>query len=919
LRTSRRLRRERCCMKKSWWILFLVLLVAIAGSQAGNHNTYPLPEDRGTAGTLAALEKLPVYVRVLQTTAHPDDESAGTLTWLSRKFHAQTALFCLTRGEGGQNILGSEKYEELGLVRTGELLEACRYYGTDLFFGSVLDFGFSKSAEETLSKWNHDSTLAEMVRFIRQWRPTILISRFQGSSADGHGHHQAAGILTCEAFRAAADPNFPNQIRSGLPPWRITKLYLSSPMGPMSGNFGGNAAAWTVRVPVGDYDPVLGRSYREIAMEGYSKHRSQGDGAAYAMPGSSYEYFKLEESSVGLKPKENTFFEGIDTSLTAIANLASAKSDSVPFLRETLSEVDQAASEALHSFQVSQPEKSAAAVSKGIQTLATLVGRVKSSSITWPERILLLDALETKQKDFQEALNAVLGIYLVVQTPEYTGVPGEKLPVTTTFYNRGSGIVYQGSISIRASGKVTPEKAKVSVQLSPGDVGTYQYSIEFAPDARVTEPFWYLEKPGDTRYKMRSTENEFAPFGKSEISAEAIFQGKGQQVAPITAIAEAQAGSPLRGTDFVDFQIVPELSVTLDPTFCISPLSSSSERCSFQATVLNNRKGETHGTLKLHSGAGWKFQPEATEFKLSRKGETYTATFSVQIPAGTKAGNYSLEASATTDGREFRRGYHVISYPENWTRNFYFPAQSRIERFNISIAPKLTVGYIPGSGDDVPGALEQLGVRVQMLSGSDLQSGDLSRFKAIVAGIRAYNVNEDLRANNKRLLDYVSQGGTLIVQYVRPERFAPGSIGSSFPFGPYPMSVSDSDRITVEDSPVKILDPANPVFSRPNKITEADFQGWVQERGLYFSSSWDSHYQPLLSGNDPGDQPQNGGMLYTKYGKGHFIYTGYSWFRQLPAGVPGAFRIFANMLSLGGNENAEKNQKPPRKNAHGEH
>ncbi len=322
-------------------------------------------------------------------------------------------------------------------------------------------------------------------------------------------------------------------------------------------------------------------------------------------------------------------------------------------------------------------------------------------------------------------------------------------------------------------------------------------------------------------------------------------------------------------------------------------------QCKFRITVLNNKKGEAHGTLKLQSGS-WQVQPAEAEFKLSRKGEIFTTSFVVQIPAAAKSGDYPVEAVATVNGQEFRRGYHAISYPENWTRNFYFPAESTIERFEVKTAPNLTVGYIPGAGDDVPGALEQLGVKVQMLSAADLAFGDLGRFPVIVTGIRAYNVNEDLRANNGRLLDYVHRGGTLIVQYVRPiERPARGSAGSPFLFGPYPMSVSESDRITVEDSPVKILDPGNPVFSRPNKITETDFSGWVQERGLCFMDTWDSNYQALLSGNDPGDKPQNGGMLYTQYGKGHYIYTAYAWFRQLPAGVPGAFRIFANMLSLG--------------------
>jgi len=511
-------------MKSRRAILPLLLLVFLAGSHAGNRNSYPLPEDRGTAGILAALHKLPVYARILQTTAHPDDESAGTLTWLSRKFHAQTALFCLTRGEGGQNILGSEKYDELGLVRTGELLEACRYYGADLYFGTVLDFGFSKTAEETLSKWGHDPTLGEIVRFIRRWRPTVILSRFQGSPADGHGHHQAAGILTKEAFRAAADPNsYPDQLKNGLAPWKAKKLYVSSPIGPMPGNPEG-AAAWTVQVPVGDYDPVLGRSYREIAMEGYGKHRSQGDGAAYSAPGRGYEYFKLEESSAGTKPKEDSFFDGIDTSLGAIADLPGIDKAALPFLQGDLSSAEYAAAKALQSFQSSAPEKSAAAVADGILALEDAVQNIERSSISAATRELLLDALRTKLKDFQDALNMVLGLYLAARTEDLTGVPGEKQTVTVYLYNRGQETISLREINIKAPGKVLPANQGASFkELSPGSAGTYRYPIDISIHARETKPFWHLENTGDAHYQTGSAEDEFAPFGKPEIGVEAVY------------------------------------------------------------------------------------------------------------------------------------------------------------------------------------------------------------------------------------------------------------------------------------------------------------------------------------------------------------------------------------------------------------
>jgi LmbE family N-acetylglucosaminyl deacetylase len=878
-------------MKRYAWIaLASLLLLTLCGLQAGNRAVYPPPEERGTAGTLAALEKLPVYVRVLQITAHPDDESAGTLTWLSRKFHAQTALFCLTRGEGGQNILGSEKYDALGLVRTGELLEACRYYGTELYFGKVLDFGFSKTGEETLSKWGHEETLGDLVRFIRRWRPAIILSRFQGSPADGHGHHQAAGLLAREAFRAAADPKrFPEQLKDGLQPWQPMKLYISS--------FGGELTG--VRVPVGDYDPVLGRSYREIASEGYSRHRSQGNGSTFSLPGRAYEYFRLLDAIAGVETKESSLFDSMDTSLNAILNLAGSEKTAIPFLQQDLNAISQTASSALQSFKVSSPENSAAAVADGIRILTESIRKTEDSSVSAPVKALVGDALKTKIADFQKALSAVLGVYFVADSEDGTGVPGEKESITTHFYNRGRETVNLKDIKLQGPGNITAvNTVGLPNELPAANAKDFGYSIDLSRDAKITEPFWYIETGRDARYKVRQTDDEFAPFGKPEISAEAIYQYGNVEV-PVQAIVRAQAGDPIRGADFVEFQIVPEISVSLQPDFVIVPHLAETASCKFQVSILNNRESKERGTLKLVAEKGWSIQPAGLEFTFSRKGEVFAANFVVQVPPETKTGSYKIEAVASLAGREFRRGYRVISYPENWTRNLYSFAQSGIEIFDIKIAPNLTVGYVPGAGDEVPAALERIGVKVQTLSASDLAFGDLSRFSAIITGIRAYNVNEDLKANNQRLLGFVEKGGTLIVQYVRPEgRPAPGESGSPFVYAPFPMNVSNSDRITVEDSPIKLLDPTNPIFNQPNKISESDFQGWVQERGLYFMSTWDSRYKALLSGNDPGEEPKNGGMLYVKYGKGYYIYTGYSWFRQLPAGVPGAFRIFANMLSL---------------------
>ncbi len=880
-------------MRLRRFALWLLALTPFVPTFAGNRNTYPLPEERGTAGTLKVLEKLPVFVRVLETTAHPDDETAGTLAWLAREAHAQTALFAMTRGEGGQNVLGSEKYDALGLLRTGELLEACRYYGVSLYFSTAIDFGFSKSAEETLSKWGREAVLEQMVRFIRMWKPTVIISRFQGNSGDGHGHHQAAGIITHEAYRVAGDPGrFPEHFKLGLRPWLAARLYESSGRGGA-----GVSAASAAHVPVGDYDPVLGRSFREIGAEGYSKHRSQGNGAVYALPGQSYENFRLVDSAAGGKTPDGSFFDSMDTSLSAIAGLAREEEAFVPFLREGLARAQKLAAEALNRFQAAHPSESAEAVLEGASMISGLLRQVDASSLTDGTKRVVEDALKEKLADFHDAVNATLGIYLVAQGQDVTVVPGEKEPLTVYLYNRGTEEIDLTDVSI-----TTLQNLKVSYppdmrpgRIQPGGSATVRIAVEIAADAKVTEPFWYRESREDARYHTRPTGSVFAPFADPEITAHAVYRFHGEQV-EISAPTRAQAGDAIRGSDFEEIQIVPPLSVAIVPDFGIAPLSSAAQTRQFRVSVLNNDKAGTHGICRLAAPAGWRVEPTEAKLELPRKAETATALFTVHIPAGTGAGTYPIEAIAASGGREYRGGYQVISYPGNWTRNLYSPSSSHLEIFDVKVAPDLTVGYVTGSGDDVPASLEQLGVKVQVVTAADLAFGDLSRFSAIVTGVRAYNVNEDLRANNRRLLRYVEQGGTLVVQY---NRLLSRGAESLFPYGPYPMSDSDADRITVEDSPVRILDPQNPVFNTPNKITEVDFRDWVQERGAYFMHSWDPHYTPLLSGSDPGERPMDGGMLMVKYGKGYYIYTAYSWFRQLPAGVPGAFRIFANMLSLG--------------------
>jgi LmbE family N-acetylglucosaminyl deacetylase len=864
-------------------LLAALFVLAYSGPAASTQ----LPEDRGVTGLLQSLERLPVVASALHTTAHPDDEDNGLLVYLSRGFHARTALLSATRGDGGQSVVGPEKGPAMGLVRSGELLASAQYYGVDVYFTRAYEFGYSKTSEETLAKWGREAVLADFVRVIRQYRPDVIVTRFDGSPG-GHGHHQAAGILTREAFRAAADPNrFPEHFAAGLRPWQAKKLYWGG-----RGFFGPPAQNWNVKLNIGAVDPVLGRTYHEMGMEGLSKQRSQGVAAIIPRRGSLEVSFTRLDSVIQTADKESGLYDGIDTTIIGITSRIGREADNMPELKTALSEIQQHASAALAAFTPRQPDATASHVLAGLSRLRQLIGAIETSRLSDDVKYESLFVLRNKERDFLDAARRALSIEFDVRTNDDTVIPGQEFKVTVNVYNRGRKAVEPTALNLSVPAGWQVAQTKGSLKgLGAGENTQIEFSVKVAEEATYTQPYWYLKSETDNRYELRSEASHTLPFDPPVVIGNLTCRAFDTNFEIVEQV-RAPDIDRVRGVSFRDVQVVPAVSVKLDPVIAVVPLSPKAQERQWRVTVLNNVPGPAEGTVELHAPEGWRVMPPTIPFRCARKSESATVAFRVNIPGGLKSQQTPIRAVARLNGKEHQSWYQTISYPDIWTRHLYHPAESRVEVFDVRVAPNLTVGYIPGPQDEIPDALKQLGVAVRLLDAEDLAFGDLRRFDCIIAGVRAYEFRDDLTEHNQRLLQYVKDGGVFIVQYNNSRAWDPAR------YAPYPAKMTGNERITVEESPVEILAPDHPVFNRPNKITMDDFNGWVQERGLYFWGEWDERYRSLLSGHDPGEQPEQGGWVEAEYGKGLYVYTAYAWFRQLPAGVPGAYRLFANLISL---------------------
>ena len=869
---------------------FLLAVVLSAGALVSPRAQVRPIYDLGAAGLTQVLQQLQTTASALHTGAHPDDEDSAFIARTVRGDHARVAYLSLNRGEGGQNIIGTELFDALGVIRTEELLQARRLDGGEQFFTRTFDYGFSKTLEEAAAKWDDRQTLGDMVRVIRMFRPLVIYSRFTGTPADGHGHHQMAGALTPLAFRAAGDPaQFPEQIREGLRPWQPKKLYRGLGFRPDPAN------PATVQVEEGIVDPVVGRTFAEISFEGRSQHKSQEMGTIETR-GPVTSPLLLLESRVEAARSERSIFDGIDVTVPGLSRLAGLPDGA---LRAELDAMNAAAKKALADYDALNPATIIPTLADGLRATRAARTAARSLSASADARAEADFLLAFKDDEFEDALTRAAGVVVDPLADEETVVQGKSVGVAVrTFLPAGSTVKVTAAV-VRAPrgwsvGDAPPETTQGNNGPGPGarrEIASNEarYRVSVPADAPLTQPYFLEQQRKGDSYTWADDAPKAIPFAPPLLMSDVTLEIGGATVT-VTRPVVFRYADRVRGELRRAVNVVPAVTVGLDSRLMIVPLGTTPFEQRVVVRTSSFSSDPISGTLRLRLPQGWTSSPADAAFALKNEGDRTSVSFTVTAPASRTAGTADVTAEAVVGGTAFSRDVQVISYPHIQTHRIYSPATSIAQVIDLKVAP-VKVGYIMGSGDLVPDALRRMGVDVTMIDDEMLATGDLSRFDTIVVGVRASEGRPAFVANNQRLLEYMQRGGTLIVQYQQLDYEA-----RNLP--PYPAQAPQNSRVTNETTPVRILAPTHPVFTFPNRIMPADFDNWVQERNLYAFNTFDMRYTPLLESFDPGEMPQNGGEVYARVGMGQYVYTAYSWFRQLPAGVPGAYRQVANLISL---------------------
>jgi LmbE family N-acetylglucosaminyl deacetylase len=895
----------------------------------------PIAEDRGAAALEQSLRRLSTTASVMMIVAHPDDEDGSLLTYLSRGLGARCTLLTLTRGEGGQNAMSAETYDALGLIRTNELLKADEYYGAKQLWGTEIDFGFSKTQEEAFSRWGHDRVLYDAVLAVRRERPQVIVSTFVGGITDGHGHHQVSGEIAQEVFKAAADSSiFPEQLKPvsegglGLTVWQPLAVYSMVPFAPVTekGMFDYATGKWapakfknyvtgevTTGVPssdvtmqVGMRDPALGRSYAQIARQGWGEQKSQNGGAVPALSGpasTSYHLWAVTPQAAaqpGTNAADNDLFHNnkvaIDTTPGGLLRLAGPNPPT--WLTEGLNQL--AAGLRLFRTEHRGLEGTAAAhkLSPVYRTALDLRAKVDASSLDPQSKASLLFELDAKIDQFQIALKNLLGLDLVAFATKSTNAqesggfrgggadetprsvsPGEDFYVRIHTARAAAEVHMAKTWLVTENGGDWQHGDPVSINSTPTTSDAI-FKLHVPDETQPTQPYFTRPNIEQAYYDLTQPQYRERSFAPWPLAAwvEFTFDDVPIRMGEVVQTMQRVLGP---GGVFEPLVVTPAIGVRMDPQARILPL----DRSALPVRVTVHAQAAAEGTVELNLPAGWTAQPASAPFHLSAAGDTEPILFSV-TPYAAQASPYTIRAQAHSAGHTYQSGWQSIGYPGLRPYNLYRPAQMLTRKVDVKLAPGLRFGYIMGTGDEVPDAIEALGVSPHLLTKTEIGSADLSAWNVLVVGIRAYSALPELAAAQPRLDEFVRRGGTLIVLYQ----------SGNFP-APFPLSMGRSERVVDESAPVKLLEPANPLLSTPNAVTSADFDGWVEERGHSFLDSWNPAYKALTETADPGQDPQRGGLVVAHPGKGTFIYVAYALHRQLPELVPGAYRILANLLS----------------------
>jgi LmbE family N-acetylglucosaminyl deacetylase len=883
----------------------------------------PLAEDRGSAALEESLRRLNTTASVMMIVAHPDDEDGPLLTYLSRVQGVRTILYTLTRGEGGQNAMGAETYDALGLIRTNELLTADKYYGVTQMWGTQADFGFSKTQEESFERWNHNRVLYDAVLAVRRMRPQVIVSTFVGAVSDGHGHHQVSGEIAQEVFKAAADPKvFPEQLKDGIEPWQPLAVYGMVPFAPITdkGIFDYATGKWAparfknyvtgetidhaltadVTIQVGDRDPILGRSPVQIAREGWGMQKSQYGGASPALSGpstTSYHLWAVSPSFLAKKSGTGNASLFHNDRVEIPTNIASlfTRAEKIPsWLLGTLVPIDQAES----SFEAHRaglaPAEAAHQLAPIYKQTLDLRARIANATDLTPQaKASLLLELDYKIAEFQSALKELLGLNLAAfrtngggggggrgasadETPASVS-PGEDFRVRIHTTQSGTAATLTKTWLESQTGD--PWSAESDAKIGTDTLFRVKASVNAAPTApyftrpTTEQPYYDISTPA---WRGRS----LAPW-PLEAEVEYTFDGTPIHLSAVVQTLQHVSGE---GGVYEPLVVTPAIGVSMTPEARIVPLDGTP----LPVKVVIHTQAAAEGTVILKLPTGWHSEPAEARFTRKSSGDTEPILFSVTTDSA-QSGAYTVQAVVQSGGTQYTSGWRSIGYPGLRPYNLYKSAELKTRKIDVKLAPGLKIGYIMGAGDLVPEAIEAMGVMPHMLSASELATADLSAWNVIVIGIRAYQTRPELASNQARLDAFVRNGGNLIVQYQR----------ATFP-APVPMNLgSRPENVVDESASVKLLAPQDQLLRSPNIITAADFDGWVEERGHSFLDTWDPSYTALTETADAGQDPQRGGLVVTHPGKGTYIYVAYALYRQLPELVPGSYRLLANLLSAG--------------------